>query len=678
VEALKMRNVILVLGMHRSGTSAAAGLFVKLGGAQPKTLMPAEGGNERGYFESQALMAFHDELLASAGSDWTDWRQFNPAWYQSPTATAFQKRAKQLLKEEFDGEPLVVLKDPRVCRFAPFWLEVLAGIKARAAVVIPVRAPLEVAFSMQKRFGFSLATGALLWLRHIIDAEFASRALPRSIFTWDQLLRDWRSVAEKASTELDLRWPRLSDAPAREIENFIGYDLVHHRVSAPELAAHPDIHEWTMSGYRAMLKLARAPRSSSALKKLDKARNAFNRASRMFGRTVLEDEIRSQDLRRQHDAARAELAGALQAKEQISLELNARAREASALGQALAEQGCQREQAELALAREKSLNVQFANDLEGRTAEMDNRRHGRTISSVETELPVTKKTRRAFGAECDFVTLPPTSRDTLIIGEPEMLENKFEGRFPSHQNAIDIFRNHWASNIEEVYPGVTSGSGPFFSADRRPSIAAQYLGFEPGSLQGMNILELGPLEGAHTYQLAKLGADRILAIEANAEAFLKCLIVKEILQTPRCRLLFGDCLKFLQESRAQFDMIFCSGILYHMENPFELIKAISRHTGRVFLWTHYYDPDIPLEPAPSPKTMVCDGLELTFYEQAYGDPDYGKFWGGNTSTASWLSRNSIEQCFRHFGYELTVHEDNRATQVGPHIIATALRQADGV
>ena len=117
-----MRNVILVLGMHRSGTSAAAGSLVKLGGAQPKTLMPAEDGNERGYFESQALRTFHDELLASAGSDWTDWRQFNPAWYQSPTATAFQKRAKQLFKEEFDGEPLVVLKDPRVCRFAPFWL----------------------------------------------------------------------------------------------------------------------------------------------------------------------------------------------------------------------------------------------------------------------------------------------------------------------------------------------------------------------------------------------------------------------------------------------------------------------------------------------------------------------------------------------------------------------------
>jgi SAM-dependent methyltransferase len=262
-----------------------------------------------------------------------------------------------------------------------------------------------------------------------------------------------------------------------------------------------------------------------------------------------------------------------------------------------------------------------------------------------------------------------------------MLENKFERRFPTHQNAIDIFGDVWASKIEEVYPGLTSGPGPYFGEDRRPSIAAQYLGFVPGSLHGMNILELGPLEGAHTYQLAKLGADRILAIETNEVAFLKCLVVKEILQTPRCRFLLGDCLKFLQESHDQFDMIYCSGILYHMENPFELIKAISLHTDRVFLWTHYYDPDIPYEPARSPKTVVCDGLELTFYElayAAYGDLSYGKFWGGNMPTASWLSRDSIGQCFRHFGYALTVHEDNRTTPVGSHITATALRKTGSV
>jgi hypothetical protein len=257
-----------------------------------------------------------------------------------------------------------------------------------------------------------------------------------------------------------------------------------------------------------------------------------------------------------------------------------------------------------------------------------------------------------------------------------MLENKFERRFPTHQNAVDIFGDRWASKIEEVYPGLTSGPGSYFSADRRPSIAAQYLGFEPGSLQGMNILELGPLEGAHTYQLVKLGADRILAIEANTEAFLKCLVVKEILQTPRCRFVLGDCLKFLQESHDQFDMIFCSGILYHMENPFDLIKAISRHTGRVFLWTTHHTPDGPTALARIPKPVVCDGLKLTFYEQTYTDADLalGTFWGGNRPTASWLSREDIERCFCHFGYDLTVHADEPGI-FGPCITATGIRQA---
>jgi hypothetical protein len=102
-----------------------------------------------------------------------------------------------------------------------------------------------------------------------------------------------------------------------------------------------------------LLELAREPQSRSALKTLDEIRDTFNRASRMFGHMVIENKIRSQDMQRrtaklaaerdhwlrQHDAARAELASAVQTREQISLELNARAREASNLALALAELG---------------------------------------------------------------------------------------------------------------------------------------------------------------------------------------------------------------------------------------------------------------------------------------------------------------------------------------------------
>jgi len=71
-------DAIIVLGMHRSGTSAVAGTLTKLGGRSPKNLMPATKGNARGYFESVPLMQFHEQLLQSAGSAWNDWRAFNP------------------------------------------------------------------------------------------------------------------------------------------------------------------------------------------------------------------------------------------------------------------------------------------------------------------------------------------------------------------------------------------------------------------------------------------------------------------------------------------------------------------------------------------------------------------------------------------------------------------------
>jgi hypothetical protein len=57
------REALLVLGMHRSGTSAVAGLLVRLGAQPPKTLMEGDADNRKGYWESTALCAFHERLL---------------------------------------------------------------------------------------------------------------------------------------------------------------------------------------------------------------------------------------------------------------------------------------------------------------------------------------------------------------------------------------------------------------------------------------------------------------------------------------------------------------------------------------------------------------------------------------------------------------------------------------
>jgi hypothetical protein len=278
--------------MHRSGTSSVAGVLAKLGAAAPANLIIGDAANPRGYFESAPITLLDNALLESAGSRWDDWRKFNESWYRSPAFESFRSRAAALLHSEFDGAYLPVIKDPRICRFAPFWLDVLKAAGASPRIVMPIRSPLEVAQSLQEVHGISIVTGALIWLRHVLDAEAQTRTLRRSIFTWDQFLSDWRHVAEKIASDTALSWPRLSDRAAEEIEGFISKGLVHNRVEHAALIAHSTIHEWIITAYEALLELARNPFSNSAVERLNEVRQAFDKACSVFGPVLASYEIR--------------------------------------------------------------------------------------------------------------------------------------------------------------------------------------------------------------------------------------------------------------------------------------------------------------------------------------------------------------------------------------------------
>ncbi|WP_134487370.1 hypothetical protein [Methylocella tundrae] len=95
--------------------------------------------------------------------------------------------AKNLEKRSF-----FAFKDPRLCRIIPFWVAAFEEMQIAPLVVIPIRSPLEVAQSLAKRDGFSLETGLLLWLRHVLDAERESRHFPRAVVSMDDLFEDWR------------------------------------------------------------------------------------------------------------------------------------------------------------------------------------------------------------------------------------------------------------------------------------------------------------------------------------------------------------------------------------------------------------------------------------------------------------------------------------------------------
>jgi hypothetical protein len=239
---------------------------------------------------------------------------------------------------------------------------------------------------------------------------------------------------------------------------------------------------------------------------------------------------------------------------------------------------------------------------------------------------------------------------------------KFTQRAPSPQNAVDIFRGRWASDISEILPGIHSGPTGHFAGDPRPGFLLKNFGTEQGTLAGMRILELGPLEGAHTFQLEGFGADEVVAIEANAEAYLKCLIVKEILELKKIRFLYGDFMEYLREDDTKWNIIFCCGVLYHMIDPIALIELISQRTDRVFVWTHYCASE-----SQSTYTAVTKrGEQFKYYSHVYAGRDSGTFWGGVQDKSFWMSRDDILRAFKMYGFvNVDVHHEEPNHQNGP-------------
>ena len=235
------RQAILVLGMHRSGTSALSGVACALGASAPNNLLPANFANPSGYWESLPLVEATDELLASAGSSWDDWRKLDPQWYGSNEARHFHDRLLNIVKSEYDENALFIVKDPRLCRLMPFFSSILEEMTAAPVALLSIRDPLEVAFSLRRRDNFSISKSVALWLRHVLEAEFHSRQMPRCFISYESLLKDWRLEMRRASDATGIAWPVALETAAISNDRFLATDLHHERNETAEVERDPDL-----------------------------------------------------------------------------------------------------------------------------------------------------------------------------------------------------------------------------------------------------------------------------------------------------------------------------------------------------------------------------------------------------------------------------------------------------
>ena len=268
-------------------------VFNLLGAGLPKNLMAPAPTNEAGHWESNDLMAIHDDLLASTGSRWDDWRAFNPDWYASNIAESYRLKLLNVLQKDFAESQLFVIKDPRICRFVPLWLDVLKRFDAETHIVITIRNPLEVAMSLKQRNDILPSKSHLLWLRHVLDAERETRNLDRAIASYDGLLDDWRRVVSTVAEKTGLHWPRRSDSSELEIDRFLATKYRHHVVDTAQLAARADISGWVKEAYRLLGQMAGQGESAAALKHLDRIRGEFDNAAAAFGLVFADEAERS-------------------------------------------------------------------------------------------------------------------------------------------------------------------------------------------------------------------------------------------------------------------------------------------------------------------------------------------------------------------------------------------------
>ena len=222
------RSAYLVLGMHRSGTSATAQLLALAGAELPDNVMPGDEHNAKGYFEPWKISVFNDQRLRAGGAAWDD--PFNLPY--SPLApqdeAVWRERAVALFRAEF-GEALhPLLKDPRVSVLLPMWREVLDAAQMPARVVIPVRGPLAVAGSLSRRDAFPVEKSVLLWTIYMLAAEAHTRDLPRAFVSYDGLLTDWRAEVAALEKAHGAPLPRMSARAAEQIDGFLTKDLRHN------------------------------------------------------------------------------------------------------------------------------------------------------------------------------------------------------------------------------------------------------------------------------------------------------------------------------------------------------------------------------------------------------------------------------------------------------------------
>ncbi|WP_342105838.1 hypothetical protein [Methylobacterium sp. SI9] len=239
---------MVVLGMHRSGTSLCAQVLSLLGLDMADDIR-ASPGNQAGHWERWEIVDFHDRVLRFLDRDyWSGTHDFPLpiGWWAQPEVRAIQRELENFVRARMrPGHPFG-FKDPRTARLLPLWTPIFRALNLDPRFVFCLRSPSQVARSLNDRDGLPLATGEYRWAVYNTECWRNLRTEPCTIVydswftdrdqTLDRLLTflsdvvdvDRAAIAEALETRIDrsLRHDGLTPPSARQPALRYFYELL--------------------------------------------------------------------------------------------------------------------------------------------------------------------------------------------------------------------------------------------------------------------------------------------------------------------------------------------------------------------------------------------------------------------------------------------------------------------
>lgn len=220
-------NLLFVLGMHRGGTSALANVLAHVGFDFGDKLLEAGEENPKGFFENPDIITLHDTLLNKLGRSWMDTRAMPSNWLHDNACVNSKQSLSIIINRSTNNNSIFAVKDPRLCRLLPFWLDVCAQHNISTASVIVLRHPLEVAASLHKRNKLLPPTSLQLYSIYIAEALSNTQDIPRAIVFYDDILARPEQTARSVLQQLSINYFGLWD------DKYLGIDhnLYRNRIA---------------------------------------------------------------------------------------------------------------------------------------------------------------------------------------------------------------------------------------------------------------------------------------------------------------------------------------------------------------------------------------------------------------------------------------------------------------